>query len=172
VLVSSFPNLAKLFRGEFQPVKKTYLINDLVWISFAVVVCLGGLKLGFGSFHSPQAGFMPFLVGMLLGVLAVVDLLQGFLSKWERDKSDRAIWADIHWGKLLVTLGVLILYTALFSTLGFIIGTFLLLLFLYQIMQRRSWAIVLVASAVTTGLFYLAFKVGLDSQLPRGFLGF
>jgi hypothetical protein len=152
-------------------VKKTYLINDLVWISFAFVVCLGGLKLGFGSFHSPQAGFMPFLSGLLLGVLAVADLGQGLLSNWERDKSDKVIWADIHWGKLLITLGALVLYTFLFSTLGFLIGTFFLLLFLYQVMERRSWKVVIVASLVTTVLFYLAFKVGLDSQLPRGFLG-
>lgn len=151
--------------------KKTYLINDLVWISFAFVVCLGGLKLGFGSFHSPQAGFMPFLSGLLLGVLAVADLGQGLLSNWERDKSDKVIWADIHWGKLLITLGALVLYTFLFSTLGFLIGTFFLLLFLYQVMERRSWKVVIVASLVTTVLFYLAFKVGLDSQLPRGFLG-
>ena len=152
--------------------KKTYLVNDLVWITFAFVVCLGGLKLGFGSFHAPQAGFMPFLAGLLLGILAIVDLVQGFLHKWERDKSDKVIWADIHWGKLLVTLTALILYTVLFSTLGFLIGTFFLLLFLYQVMERKSWGVVLIASGVTTGLFYVAFKIGLDSQLPRGFLGF
>jgi hypothetical protein len=153
-------------------VKKTYLVNDLVWITFAFVVCLGGLKLGFGSFHAPQAGFMPFLAGLLLGILAIVDLVQGFLRKWERDKSDKVIWADIHWGKLLITLTALILYTVLFSTLGFLIGTFFLLLFLYQVMERKSWGVVLIASGVTTGLFYVAFKIGLDSQLPRGFLGF
>jgi len=153
-------------------VKKTYLVNDLVWITFAFVVCLGGLKLGFGSFHAPQAGFMPFLAGLLLGILAIADLVQGFLHKWERDKSDKVIWADIHWGKLLITLTALILYTVLFSTLGFLIGTFFLLLFLYQVMERKSWGVVLIASGVTTGLFYVAFKIGLDSQLPRGFLGF
>ena len=152
--------------------KKTYLVNDLVWITFAFVVCLGGLKLGFGSFHAPQAGFMPFLAGLLLGILAIADLVQGFLHKWERDKSDKVIWADIHWGKLLITLTALILYTVLFSTLGFLIGTFFLLLFLYQVMERKSWGVVLIASGVTTGLFYVAFKIGLDSQLPRGFLGF
>jgi len=115
---------------------------------------------------------MPFLAGLLLGILAAVDLGQGILNKWERDKSDKVIWADIHWGKFLITLVALILYTYLFSTLGFLIGTFLLLLFLYQVMERRSWGIVLTASAVTTVLFYLVFKIGLDSQLPRGFLGF
>jgi len=115
---------------------------------------------------------MPFLAGLLLAILAVADLAQGLLHKWERDRPDRVIWADIHWGKLLFTLSALILYTALFSTLGFLIGTFFLLLFLYHMMERRSWTTVLIAAAVTTALFYLTFKIGLDSQLPRGFLGF
>jgi hypothetical protein len=39
-------------------------------------------------------------------------------------------------------------------------------------MERRSWTTVLIAAAVTTVLFYLTFKIGLDSQLPPGFLGF
>ncbi len=152
--------------------KKTYLINDLVWIAFALLVCIGGLKLGFGSFHEPQAGFMPFLSGLLLGVLALADLIQGFLHRWSKDKEDKAIWAEIHWAKLLGTLAILILYTALFTSLGFILTTFLLLLFLYQVMEKKSWSLVVIASIVTTGLFYVAFKMGLDSQLPRGFLGF
>ncbi len=152
--------------------KKTYLINDLVWIVFAFFVCLGGLKLGFGSFHEPQAGFMPFLAGLLLGVLALADLIHGWIQRWAKDKEDKVIWAEIHWTKLLLTLVALILYTAFFSALGFIITTFFLLLFLYQVMEKRSWSFLLIASFVTTGLFYIAFKMGLDSQLPRGFLGF
>jgi hypothetical protein len=158
--------------GEFLTVKKTFLINDLIWIAFASLVCIGGLKLGFGSFHNPQAGFMPFLSGLLLGGLAVVDLIQGLLHRWSKDKDDKVIWAEIHWGKLFITLGVLILYTVLFTALGFLIATFFLLLFLYQVMERRPWWTVFIASIVTTSLFYIAFKVGLDSQLPRGFLGF
>lgn len=152
--------------------KKTYLINDLVWIVFAFFVCVGGLRLGFGSFHEPQAGFMPFLSGLLLGVLALADLIHGWIHRWSKDKEDKIIWAEIHWTKLLLTLAALVLYTAFFSTLGFIITTFLLLLFLYQVMEKRSWSFLLITSFVTTGLFYIAFKIGLDSQLPRGFLGF
>ncbi len=57
--------------------KKTFLINDLVWIAFAGLVCYGGLKLGFGSFRQPHAGFMPVLAGLLLGVLAMADMISG-----------------------------------------------------------------------------------------------
>jgi putative tricarboxylic transport membrane protein len=152
--------------------KKTFLINDIFWMTLALFACLGGLKLGFGTFHQPQAGFMPFLAGLLLGLLALVDLISGLLTRWKREKGDKEIWSEIGWGKITITLAVLFIYTALFSPLGFIIGTILLLLFLFRLMEPRRWWIVLIASLVTTGLFYIGFKIGLDSQLPRGLLGF
>jgi hypothetical protein len=152
--------------------KRTFLISNLVWIGFAAIVCFGGLKLGFGSFHQPQAGFMPFLSGLVLGLLALVDLISGVINHWKEEKADKEIWANIHWGKLLLTLVILFIYTVFFNTLGFIIATILLLLFLYRMMEPRPWWVVVVASLITTGLFYVGFKIGLDSQLPGGFLGF
>jgi hypothetical protein len=152
--------------------KRTFLISNLVWIGFAAIVCWGGLKLGFGSFHQPQAGFMPFLSGLVLGLLALVDLISGVINHWKGEKADKEIWADIHWGKLLLTLVMLFIYTVFFNTLGFIIATILLLFFLYRVMEPRPWWVVIIASFITTGLFYVGFKIGLDSQLPGGFLGF
>ena len=137
-----------------------------------MLVCIGGLKLGFGSFQQPQAGFMPFLAGLLLGFLALLDLASGFMDRWKAEKEDKTIWSEINWGKLIWTMGLLFAYTFLSSTLGFIIGTILLFLYLFRMMEPRPWWIVLLASLTTTGLFYLVFQIGLESQLPRGFWGF
>jgi hypothetical protein len=153
-------------------VKKTYLINDIIWLSFAFLVCLGGLKLGFGSFQQPRAGFMPFLSGLLLGSLALVDMVSGVVTHWKQEKTDKDIWPSINWGKLFWTLALLFIYTVLFNTLGFVAATIPLLFFLYRLMEPRPWWVALIASFITTGLFYLGFKIGLDSQLPQGFLGF
>jgi hypothetical protein len=153
-------------------VKKTYLIHDIVWIGLAFLVCLGGLKLGFGSFKQPHAGFMPFLSGLLLGLLALADLISGVASHWKHEKTDKEIWPSIHRGKLLFTLALLFIYAILFNTLGFIVATIPLLFFLFRLMEPRPWWVALIASVITTGLFYLGFKVGLDSQLPPGILGF
>lgn len=135
-------------------------------------MCIGGLKLGFGSFQQPQAGFMPFLAGLLLGFLALLDLASGFIDRWKEEKEDKKIWSEINWGKLLLTMALLFVYTFLSSTLGFVIATILLFLYLFRMMEPRPWWIVLLASLTTTGLFYLVFQIGLESQLPRGFWGF
>ena len=80
---------------------------------------------------------MPFLSGLLLGVLALVDLISGILTQWKGEKEDKEIWSGIGWGKILITLAVLFIYTALFPVLGFIIGTTLLLLFLFRLMEPK-----------------------------------
>jgi hypothetical protein len=152
--------------------KKTYVINDLIWILLALLVCAGGLTLGFGSFQQPQAGFMPFLAGLLLGFLAVLDLVSGLKDRWKGAKEDKEIWSGIDWGKLILTMAVLFVYTFLYSILGFIIGTILLFLFLFRMMEPRPWWIILLVSLAATGLFYLIFQIGLEGQLPRGFWGF
>jgi hypothetical protein len=152
--------------------KKTFLLNDLVWIGFGTLVCWGGLRLGFGSFSQPHAGFMPFLAGLLLALLALGDLVSGMIHQWKSEKGDSEIWADIHWKKLLLTITILFLYTAFFTAVGFILATILLLFYLYRIVEPKPWKWVIGASALTTLLFYLGFKVGLDSQLPRGLWGF
>ena len=152
--------------------KKSFLITDLAWIGFAGVVCYGGLRLGFGSFQQPHAGFMPFLSGLVLGLLALIDLVSGLVARWKDEKTDHEIWGNIHWGKILLTLAVLSVYTAFFTTVGFTLSTILLLLFLFRVMEPKPWWVVLVSSVVCTVLFYVGFKIGLDSQLPRGFLGF
>ncbi len=152
--------------------KRTYVINDMVWIGFSVLVCVLGFKLGFGSFSQPQAGFMPVLAAVLLAVLATADLISGIAKNWNQEKPDREVWAGINWGKLIITLLILIAYTVLFSTLGFIIATVLLLVVLFRLMEPRPWVTVVGGSLATTALFYLIFKVGLESQLPAGLLEF
>lgn len=152
--------------------KRTYLINDLVWITLALLVCIGGLQLGFGSFHEPQAGFMPFLAGLLLGGLALIDLASGWMGRWKELREDREIWLGIHWGKIILTMAVLFVYTFLAPFLGFVIGATLLLIVLFRMMEPRPWWVILLASLTTIGLFYLVFQIGLEGQLPRGPFGF
>lgn len=152
--------------------KKSFLINDLFWIGLSLLVCGGSLKLGFGSWQQPHAGFMPFLSGLILGILALIDLIMGLINRWENERPDGVIWANVSWLKLFLTVNALFLYVIFFCVLGFILATILLLFFLFQIMEPKPFWQVVIASFITTGLFYLGFKIGLDSQLPRGILGF
>jgi len=152
--------------------KRSLLASDLVWLAVGGAFFFGGLQLGFGSFRQPHAGFMPVLAGLTLAGLTAIDLTVGLLSGWSQDKQDADIWADINPARLLATTLVLLAYTLLFTTLGFVLATIPLLAFLFRLMQARAWWVILSAAVGVTGLFYAGFKFGLDCQLPRGLFWF
>ncbi len=153
--------------------KKTFVVNDILWMILALLVCIGGIKLGFGTFSQPRPGFMPFLAGLLLGFLSLLDLIYGLKGPWESFRVEKSkIWAEISWTKLIFTVVVLFAYTIFFRTIGFFIGTIILLVLLLQLLERKSWWVAFSISVVTTILFYLTFKIGLACQLPEGVFGF
>lgn len=151
---------------------KTYSTYNVILIIFAGLICTGSLKLGFGSFSDPGAGFMPLLSGLLLIFLSAIDLTVGVISRWKNDRRDREIWSDIRWGRLMGTLLMLVLYAILMPVFGFSVPTAVLLFVLFRLIERRSlWRTALGAVAVTT-IFYFGFGIALGAQLPKGVLGF
>jgi hypothetical protein len=151
---------------------KTFSVYNIIMIAFASFMCVGSLKLGFGSFSDPGAGFMPFLSGMFMILLSLFDLAFSAFTRWKSDKRDTEIWANILWGRLVGTLIMLILYALLMPILGFSLPTAILLFFLFRLIEHRSWWRTAIGAVVVTAIFYFGFGVALGAQLPKGILGF
>ena len=56
--------------------------------------------------------------------------------------------------------------------LGYLISTFLLMGFLYWILERKKIWLVLLASVLTTLFTYIVFSKWLNCQFPEGLFGF
>ena len=69
-------------------------------------------------------------------------------------------------------LVALFLYALLMEWLGFFIVTFLLFIFLLAVIEKKKWWFAAVVSAAVTLFAYLVFETALQSQLPKGILGF
>jgi putative tricarboxylic transport membrane protein len=150
-------------------VKRTYVVVNIFWLVLSTAVCVESWSLKVGGLHNPGPGFLPFYTAILLGLLALISLLQT-LKESEGPASE--IWGGIQFGKLAILLGTLFLYVFLLDRLGFLLGTFLLLLVLFRIVEPYGWKTILLSSLLTTGGTYLFFVILLESRLPRGFLGF
>jgi len=149
--------------------KKTFLVTNLFWLVLSIAVCVESWRLHVGGFHNPGPGFLPFYAAILLGVLALISLVETLRGP---EGSASEIWGGIHFGKLAILLGALFLYVFLFDWLGFVVGTFLLLLVLFRIVEPYGWKTVLFSSVLTIAGTYFFFVVLLDSRLPKGFIGF
>jgi len=147
-------------------------MSSLVWLVFAIYICIASSRLSFGSLHNPGPGFLPMLVGTILGILCITVFLQAYLSE-SSEETIQSWYPKERWKKLIWVLVALFAYAVCLEILGFLISTFLLLVFLFRAgieTQRWGWAIG--GSAITSILSYAVFELWLKTQLPKGILGF
>ena len=149
--------------------KRIYIFSNLVWIVFTIAVMMGSYRLGLGEVHAPGSGFLTFYTAALLGILALISLIHA----WKGPKEETSpVWRAKSLRKGGLLLIVLFFYVALFNILGFLLGTFLLLLFLFRVAAPLKRGTVLFASALTVFATYFLFDIVLGNKLPKGFLGF
>ena len=119
----------------------------------------------------PGPAFMPQVVAGLLFLVAVSILVGGIRAQRTRkpatvdgddlDAMERP-WAP--WAAMAGTVA----YAVAFIPAGFWISTLLYAAFIAWIFRARSWFMLIVIPAASTGIIFLLFRVLLGSRLPAG----
>ena len=156
-----------MLKSKTEP-KKKLDVSLIFFMAVAMVIGVESFKLGIGTLRAPQAGFLPFLLGLALGLLSAARLLldlspQGAL-KWLK--------ISISTKRVVPILVALFAYAFLLDILGFFLDTFLLILFLIRRVESRPWWVAGLGALGITFFCYLVFRVWLRVQLPLGFLDF
>ncbi len=146
--------------------RKANLMASSFLIVLAGAICLASLQLSLYGRRGPGPGFMGFLTGSLLFLLSGALLLKSLRSREAAgpDMSPR----ELRRGAGLV--GLLVLYALVLETLGYVVDSFLLLLFLFALSGAMPWYAVVGSAAATSVGSYLLFAVGLKIGLPAGIL--
>jgi hypothetical protein len=71
----------------------------------------------------------------------------------------------------LLALIALFVYAFALKYLGFLVTTFLFMVFLLKVIDPQRWGTVFITALVTSAAAQLLFKTWLKVQLPRGILG-
>ncbi len=124
-----------------------------------------------GTWNEPGPGFLPFWAGITLAIMAFALLLGSFAR---RDWAARPSFfpkAD-SWKRVLATFLSLVVYNLLLTPLGFTLTTFLFLAFLVKFIFPQNWRRTLLVSVLGSIMARLLFINFLETQLPKGFLGF
>ena len=151
--------------------RKYDLITGFLWLLLAVLIFFESLHLELGKFNFPGPGLFPFLTALPLAFLSLLLIWEAAPRKPLNGKKTQAVWADdTNWRNILLTLGALFGYVFLLSHLGYLLITFLLMLFLFKSIESQRWISAVLASVVTVLLSYLIFHVWLQCQFPEGIL--
>jgi len=150
--------------------KKADLVSGIALTAFSAYIILQSLKMPITAEYSPGPGMFPLGLGLILLLLSISLIWDGINPK----KADKASKFQNRQG--LLASGLLILglagYAAAIATLGYVITTFLLVLFLMGVVVRDKIKTTVLTAICVTLLLYLIFDVGLKIHLPQGPFGF
>jgi hypothetical protein len=143
--------------------------SSLFWLFVGVVISVASFRLDVGSFRTPGMGFMPFGAAALLGLLAVISFFQAAVK--EKAANKPPLFRGTRWPKVLFVFAGLLIYVQALPLAGYNISTFLLMTFLFWIVERQKiWKVVVFALLVTVITYYV-FSKWLNCQFPIGPLG-
>lgn len=124
-----------------------------------------------GTFTEPGPGFLPFWAGLTLVAMSIILFLKSYARKAETVTPSFLPQPD-SWKRVLAVFLSLIAYNLFLTPLGFTITTFLFLVFLVKFIFPQTWKRSLVVGVLGSIFARLLFINFLETQLPRGLLGF
>ncbi len=151
-------------------VRTADIFSSLFWMAISLGICLEGCDLGLGSLTDPGGGFMFFWVGVIMAGLSGIVLIQAARRKAVREEM-KNLWAGVAYKKVIAVMVALFVYAYLLNTLGFILATIPLMIFLFKAVEPQRWSIAVLGAVISTLVAYGVFRLWLQCQLPLGLLG-
>jgi putative tricarboxylic transport membrane protein len=148
-------------------IRNSELWGGLFWLALGAFVTWAGRDIGLGRLSEPGPGFVLYWIGILMCALSLGVIGQALISGGPTLAS---LWAGTRWRKVLVVIGLLLIYGAGFQAIGFIPCTLALLLVLMWFIDRVDWWLALIIAVSATVGVWAALTQWLKIQLPAGVL--
>lgn len=139
-------------------------------LSVAALILFESRNLSFGALRTPQTGFFPKILAVLLLLLTLAALLQSLRRRAAEGDSTK-ISSD-GWSRICATLATLVGFALLLEPLGFLLSTFLLMVLLLRAVEAPPWPKVAIVALLTALGSYVIFAWLLGVPLPGGIVGF
>ena len=146
-------------------------VAAIFFLAVGVFFVLYARSVEIGSWNEPGPGFLPFWSGLTLTLMSLALLSMSFAHKAWAPRPSFFPQSD-SWKRVLATFLALIVYNVFLNPLGFTLMTFLFLAFLVKFIFPQTWTrtmLVAVLGSLAARMLFINF---LETQLPKGFLGF
>ena len=146
--------------------KKSATITSILFLGLALGAFFESTKLPFGSVSSPAAGFFPALLAALLAIISLIVFVDALRS----GVADGVQAERLTWKKIVLSVGALLVFAFVFERVGYLLATFLFILFLLRAVERRNWGLAVAVAFSASFFSYIVFGLLLGTPLPAGFL--
>jgi putative tricarboxylic transport membrane protein len=145
---------------------------SFLWVALGIFQCVESISLGLGNVMEPGTGFMSFIMGLVLIGLAIALFLEAHLAMKKNPPAKLSLWSDVHWRRVALISLIMLVYAILLPKLGYLVDTFLVMVFLLKSGEPIRWPTAIVVGAITAGFSYVLFGVWLSVSFPTGILSF
>lgn len=149
--------------------RRADLVAGIVFIALSIYVGFLSFDLELGGFSSPEAGFLPFTVSILLLFFSCL-LFFVSLRREKKEQPGEATGGKLPWRTIFFFFSVCAAYLVALEVIGFWIDTFILLTVLYRMAGGRSLTRSFLFSTLSVISCYLLFVVFLKCEFPIGML--
>lgn len=148
--------------------KDSHRISSLFFLVLSIFVCQQAIVIGVGSLHTPGPGLLSFSAGLGVGCLSLWLLLETFISKrTHKEKTKKE--TNLNTSSFIMVCVSLFVYAMAVNWLGFVLSTFLFMIFLLRLTESHRWWITIIEASLITMGNYVIFVVWLGLSLPKGF---
>jgi hypothetical protein len=152
-------------RAAFRQKRAEIVVAALFFLAGAIVV-YDSLRLGTKwAEDGPEAGYFPFIVGVLICVASVINLVAVFA--WARE--DEKPFVEVE--QLKMVLSVLVptaIYVGLIGWLGIYVASVLFIAFFMRWLGKYDWWKLGAVSIGNSVFFFVIFEVWFKIPLPKG----
>jgi len=152
-------------------IRRLDISSGLLLLLFAIFIAIESYRLGLGEWNNPGAGYFAFGGSLILGIMSLSVFLKELRRRYGKEISPSDSEPLHGWNVVLVLAGMII-YSFVFDKIGFILSTFLFIVFLLRVIAPHRWFVTLLIAFCFAVGSYLLFDVLLSAELPKGILGF
>jgi len=149
---------------------KSDRIPALLFLGLSIFVCQQAVTIGVGSLSQPGPGLLAFGAGIGIGLLALWFLVQSVVSK-EQKREQGHEGTALRKGRFLLICLSLFGYALAAKWVGFLLSTFIFVIFVFYMIESKKWWRVLIKAALITIGTHVFFVEWLDLTLPNGPFG-
>ena len=152
-------------------IKSADSVSGLFLLLFAIFIAVESYSLGLGEWKNPGAGYFSFAGALILGMMSLKVFVAALRKGSEQEKS-ALVFDGLRRRNVGFVIGGMVIYGLVFEKLGFILSTFLLIVFFLRVIAPQRWRVILLTAFLCATGSYLLFHVLLGAELPKGLLGF
>jgi putative tricarboxylic transport membrane protein len=151
-------------------VKRNDIIGGLFFLAAGIFFAVYSQRVDIGTMEEPGPGFLPLWAGVLLSILSALLIAKSWFKKFE--VGDAFFPEYDSWKRVFMVVLSLIVYNLLLAPLGFVLTTFLFVVFLVKFIFPQPWLRTIVTAGLSTAGAQIIFVNLLEIQFPKGLLGF